>query len=172
MPVPDYEAIYSVSNLGKLKRTATPTGIPRNRLIAPHVKRHGYADYWLWKDGLKTRIGAHRLVWLAFRGPIPPDLVINHKNGDKLDNRLSNLELATRSWNAAHSYRVLGRPAPNYPSPGVRNGSAVLDDEKVTAIRALYEAKSANQYDLAERFGVSQRTINLIVRRMTWRHIA
>lgn len=46
----------------------------------------------------------HRVVWEACVGPIPDGLVINHKNGVKTDNRLTNLEVVTRAENNRHAY--------------------------------------------------------------------
>lgn len=169
--VPGFEELYEASDTGKLRRIATPTGKPKCKVIAPHKKRNGYTDYWLYAGGLKKRISGHRLVWITFCGEIPKDLQINHKNGVRHDNRISNLELATRSWNAAHSYQVLKRPAPNYPSVGEKNGCAKLTADKVRAIRALYADRSLNQYQLARKFRVSQSAITLIVRRKKWAHL-
>lgn len=49
-------------------------------------------------------IYAHRLVWLAFNGTIPKGMQINHKNGKKNNNHISNLELVTCSENIRHAY--------------------------------------------------------------------
>lgn len=171
-PVPGYEDLYEASDLGRLKRIATPTGKPRCKIIRPHLKASGYADYWVWSDGKKKRFSAHRLIWMTFNGDIPRGLEINHLNGIKTDNRLANFELATKSWNAAHSFRILGRPAPRFGSPGTKNAAAILNDDAVREIRRLYEAKQFDQYQLGDKFGVSQRTISLVVRRKTWVHVA
>lgn len=169
--VSGYEGFYEASDAGRLRRIATPTGKPRNRIIAPHKKSTGYCDYWLWLDGDKRRVVAHRLVWQTFMGPIPPSLCINHKNGKKDDNRLSNLEVVTLSENSAHSFRVLGRKAPNFPSFGEDNGSARLTENKVRKIREMYAGGGVTQYEVAARFGVCQRTVNLVVRGLTWAHV-
>ena len=49
---------------------------------------------------------AHRMIWESVHGPIPDGLQINHKNGVKTDNRISNLELVTGSENVKHAYRI------------------------------------------------------------------
>lgn len=46
----------------------------------------------------------HRMVWETANGPIPDGYVIHHKNGDKLDNRLENLEMMTRAQHRKHHH--------------------------------------------------------------------
>ena len=53
-----------------------------------------------------THIFAHRAIWIYFNGEIPEGLEPNHKSGVKFNNRLSNLELVTRSENQLHAYRI------------------------------------------------------------------
>jgi len=52
----------------------------------------------------RNSISAHRLVWIVFNGKIPNGMEINHKNGIKHDNHLTNLELVTRGGNIKHAY--------------------------------------------------------------------
>lgn len=52
---------------------------------------------------------AHRVVWLACKGPIAQGLVINHRDGNKRNNRLENLEAVTQQQNMLHAHR-----SPNY----------------------------------------------------------
>lgn len=167
--VPEFDD-YQVSSMGRLRRVWTYSGKPCDTIIRPHKKRHGYADYWLWHKSVKTRLPAHRLVYTIFVGPIPAGLCINHKNGVKDDNRVANLEVMTRSENTRHGFRVLGRKAPNNPSPGEKNGSAKLTPEKVREIRRLC-ASGIYQYEVARQFGVTQGCVNYIVKRQTWAHI-
>ena len=101
--VPGYDA-YEVSDLGRVRRG------PRVLRDQPH--NGGYRHVQLWTDG-KPRTGLlHVLVARAFIGPTPADHDVNHIDGDKSNNTLSNLEYATRSENNRHAYRIgLRRPS-------------------------------------------------------------
>jgi hypothetical protein len=50
---------------------------------------------------------AHRIIWEMQNGPIPDGMMVDHKNGDPWDNRVSNLRLATRSQNAQNCIKGL-----------------------------------------------------------------
>lgn len=170
-PVLGFEDCYSISDRGRCARTSTFGGRPKWKLLAQRIKTGGYATFHLCKEGQRTDPLAHRLVWEAFNGPIPDGLEINHKNSVRADNRLANLELLTRSGNCAYGFRVNGRPAPNNPSPGSRNGSAKLSESDIPKIFAMAR-KGKYQYEIAEHFGVSQPAIGRILRGTGWKHAA
>lgn len=110
-------------------------------------------------QGVRTYCLAHRLVWLHFMGPIPEGMQINHKNGDKKDNRPGNLELVTASQNARHAYAVGTKD-----QHGQRNPSAKLTDSQVAAIRLMYNTGHKTQIQIAQQFQVTHQTISKIVR--------
>ena len=78
---------------------------------------NGYCFVMLSKDGETKQYLLHRLVARAFLGDSL--LEVNHKNGDKDDNRVDNLEYVTHTENQKHSYAVLGRRV-NKPYLGKR----------------------------------------------------
>src|SRR5580658_3531644 len=99
-----YEGLYRVSDQGRVMRL---TGY-RAGLIKGEIQ-FGYHRVALSKDGIAKKFQAHCLVAEAFIGPLPEGKEVNHKNGKKADNRIENLEYATRSENQQHSYDVLGK---------------------------------------------------------------
>lgn len=73
--------------------------------IAGRIDANGYIEVGL--DG--RLIKAHRLAWIHAHGSIGQGLVIDHKNGVKTDNRLTNLRAVTPSENGRNRHRPAGR---------------------------------------------------------------
>lgn len=107
---------------------------------------------------------AHRFIWEWVYGPVPDGLEINHKNGIKIDNRIANLEVVTKSENIIHAYRNgLARGG-----KGAKNPMAKLTERDIVEIR---RNQGATGRDLARRFGVSYAAISLIRNYKTWEHV-
>lgn len=108
---------YEVSNLGRVRskdRKVTQFGHKKNytrimkgRILQPRKQNAGYLVVWLSIDGKKKAITIHRLVAAAFVDGNGND--VNHKDGNKMNNRAENLEWVSRSENIRHAYRVLNR---------------------------------------------------------------
>ena len=111
---------------------------------------------------------AHRLIWLYFNDDIIEGLEPNHKNGVKNDNRLSNLELITRSEQMIHAVNVLGRKIGNFTSgKDKKGGSHKLTEKKVLRIRKLLK-EGLSQYKIAEMFDISRGAIEGIDNGKNW----
>lgn len=106
-PVPGFEGIYSVSACGLVRRDAPGRSTWVGRLLGTRPTSNGYHVVALWKSRATIQLGIHRIVLLAFVGQCPPGLVVNHKDGNKSNNRLENLEYVTESENNLHTCRVL-----------------------------------------------------------------
>lgn len=113
----------------------------------------------------------HRLVWLSAHGAIPDDKEVNHKNGNKRDNRIDNLELVTRGQNAIHAHKVLGKVFGLFgrDNSGENGTNAKLTWEQVRTIRRMFADGALLQKELAEMFGVNHRTISQILNNKSWR---
>lgn len=105
---------------------------------------------------------AHRLVWIWHHGPIPEGLQVNHKNLDKGDNRIENLELVTPSGNIRHSY-ANGRPAPWHKATAWR-GKPRITAAQAQAMRRM-RAAGAMLREIAEAHGCSVSHAHRIVSR-------
>jgi len=111
------------------------------------------------KGGKRFCTGAHRLVYRHFNGPIPDGLTINHKNGEKQDNRPENLEVVTYSENTKHAYRI-----GLMNEDGERNPAAKLSNDSIKLIREEYAKGGVSQEKIGEKYGVKFQTISKIVR--------
>lgn len=166
-PVPGYADCYEVSDGGDVRRIATRSGKPTLKACKPGAARGGYFSYVLCRDGVTANFRAHRLVWTAFVGPIPPGMQINHKDKNKTNNSIGNLELCTQSENTLHAFRVLGVAPNRNPNPGSKNGRAKLKDADIPEIKKLYSS-GLPQKKIADLFGVHQTTISRIVINKGW----
>lgn len=105
-PVVGYEGLYEVSNLGRIKSFDTyrkgPNGsirICKGRILKPWTTKNGYLLVNLYKNGKKKKFYVHRLVAEAFL-PNPDNLPeVNHKDENKLNNNVENLEFCDCKYN-------------------------------------------------------------------------
>ena len=165
--VPGYEGIYAASNLGRIKRLTSMTRAKAGDVLKPYLGNNGYWMIGLRHGKKRKKFTVHRLIMLTFVSIPFVNAEVNHINGDKLDNRLSNLEWVKHSDNIKHSY-VLGRKISS--APGENNAWHKLTDKTVIEIRALAE-KGVKHSEIARLFNVSQTCILSVVRRKTWKHI-
>lgn len=91
-----YEGYYQVSNFGNVKNVKT------NKMLIGDINNIGYRRVILYSPK-KKRFFIHRLVALNFCDGYSNDLVVNHKDGNKLNNHYKNLEWVTRSENDLHA---------------------------------------------------------------------
>lgn len=104
VPLDSFRDRYEVSNLGRVRNVQFP------KVLSPKISTTGYETVKLHSGGRETQFKVHRLVALAFLDK-PPDInhcIVNHKNGNKRDNRSLNLEWVTKSGNSQHAHQILG----------------------------------------------------------------
>jgi hypothetical protein len=131
--------------------------------LKPISHHTGYQVYTMRKDGKQKQVRAHRFVWEAIVGDIPEHLQINHKDGDKHNNHIANLELATGSENVIHRYNDLNQKS----AKGEDTGKAKITADDVRHIRNSEESNK----QLAVKYNLHPNYISLVRHKRRWKHI-
>jgi len=152
--IPGFEGCYQASNLGKIK--SLPGGKRKSRILntANKIKNSGYHTVNLWKNGKQITKTVHKCVISAFYG-IAEGLEVNHKNDNKLDNRLSNLEWTTRALNIQQNVRLQ------------KHNKVRLSTETVIRIRKALKSGMPS-LALSKIYGVNYTTVQNIKTNKTW----
>jgi len=119
--------------------------------------------YWRVSFGEKNHY-VHRLVCEAFNGFPPDGFVVNHRDGNKLNNRPENLEWVTRGENNLHRCRVLGH------ARGEKHFNAKLTETDVLDIRILC-GFGASLSNIAKTYGIGISAAHAIKHKRTWAHV-
>lgn len=158
LPVPEYEGLYEVSNLGRVRNC-------QSGVILKQAVNRGYEHVSLARDGRQSTKYLHRLVLLAFCGASHiPGADACHNDGDRGNNRLTNLRWDTRQGNCADRARH------GTQRFGTRARTAKLNEDLVLAMRrAVRLGKST--YSLAKEMKLSTHTVWCAVVGKTWKHV-
>lgn len=147
--IPNFEGLYSVDIDGNV--FAYPnTAHKLEKQLKPRLRKNGYLYVSLRKNGKTIDGTVHRLIAKTFLNVVQ-GMDVNHINGNRSDNRLINLEIATRSHNFLHGMFVLN------------NGMAKLTHNQAEEIKQRVKMNE-RQVDLAKEFNVSKQTVNQIIR--------
>lgn len=125
MPIPNYDG-YMASSNGDISSA-------NGNILSKSYTGNGYLKV---KIARKTRT-VHRLVLMAFNGVPDKEMVCNHKNGVKADNRIENLEWVTQSVNCLHSLKT---KKPNNMKPIIDTRTGVFY-ESMREVCRLYNIK-------------------------------
>ena len=148
-----YNGKYKIDDLGRV--------YSEFKIITPYDNGHGYLAVKLWKNGECKQHYIHRLVAETFI-PNPNNYPeINHIDGDKRNNAVSNLEWCNRKMNVQHSYDTGLKPK------GENHFKHKLTENQVAEIRAARDKIS--QRELADKYGVSQTLIYSIQTNKCWK---
>ena len=161
-----YVGVYQASNLGRVRRIRRRYDSIRSdtsieQILTPKPAGRGYWMVCLSWDRSKRYRYVHRLVAEAFIDNPEGLREVNHKNNDKADNRVENLEWMSSSDNHKHAAET------GVAYRGSLNGAAKLTPDQVIMARQLNK-DGVTRKALAQRFGVNYVTIADLVCRRTW----
>ncbi len=153
---------YKIQKNGKI--LSFRYGKPLN----PNVTKCGYEIVCLYFNGKKKWFSVHRLIALVHienGNPIKFN-VVNHKDGNKRNNKVSNLEWTTASRNKKHSFEIGTSKATKSENANF----AVLTVNKVKQIKHLLE-NNESCASIGRKFGVTTSNICRIKKGKTWRNV-
>lgn len=162
-----YEGLYSVSNLGKIKRDKSGTGICKaGRILKLRQSAMGYFMTCLYKNGTPKHFTNHSIIAQAFIGIRPKGFTINHKDGIKTNNHVDNLEYLTQKENVIHSHRN------NlcHPRNGENHHSKKFKNNDIIDIRKKY-INGFSYTKIASEYNVCIESIRNIILKKTWKHV-
>ncbi len=171
--VKGFEGLYKVSNLGSIKSMPKDFYLPKNKSYH-HLKEkiiyqgawRGYKQIRLCKNGKKYMRSAHIIVATAFCKKNGRALTVNHKDGNKLNNKADNLEWMTLSDNHKHAFKIGLRC-----NDGSMNPIHKLIEKDVNIIKRLYSYYNLKQKDIASLYCVTPTVICRIIKGKSWRHV-
>ena len=157
---------YKVSSYGKIIGK-------RGRLLKTRIDEDGYIKITLGKDGFsRCPIRVHRIVAEAL---IPKtndyeNFEVNHKDFNRQNNHVDNLEWVTHRDNIKYSYEN-NTEAQYVARDGIKNGRATFQDKDIIEIRRLYNIEHLSIAKISRFFKSPESTISNIVHNQTWKHL-
>lgn len=176
VPIYNYEGLYEVDEDGNIHSLSRPVLFKdkigqstvrhtKDKILKPSVNGNGYAQVRLCKNSSYKVITVHRIVASSFIDNCDNKPEINHKDGNKTNNKVSNLEWCTSSENQKHAYKM-GLQKPNKTALGKKG----FDSTRGIAV-GLYDVngnlleKYGSILQAAEAKSIDSRTLNRHVKR-------
>lgn len=154
--IPGINGNYEASSLGRIRNE-------KGKILKPWIS----SKYLYVNLGARYRKGVHRLILMAFTGPPPPKYDGSHLNGNRLDNRASNLKWCSRKEN--HSHKIKHGTL----RLGSKHQNSKITEQDVRFMRRakkLFGKRLPNE-TLAKKFGLNRRTVDRIIYGKGWYHV-
>lgn len=146
----------------------TPNGIvtnlSTNNVVGSGITGGYYAVTFKHNEKILL-VHIHRVVWLLFGGIIPPKFNVNHKDGNKLNNCISNLECIISSQNALYSLNH------NLAPKGEQRSWSKLSENDIRWIREQV-ALGVSRYKIAQTLDINIGVVTSIIRGRSWVHVS
>lgn len=157
--VPGYEHLYMVSDYGNVMSVNPRKGSQPFKPLRLSSCGSGYQKVVLRKDGQSSNVMIHRIVASAFLPNPEHKDEVNHKDGDKSNNSVSNLEWVTRSENQRHSVDILGNRHVGTEHPVKINAEIA---------RRIYRAEGSYS-SIAREYGIIDTMVRNIKTGKSWK---
>lgn len=170
--VEGYENIYEVSNHGNIqsidhfvvgKKSRTQKG----RVLSVSISTKGYHQVSLSLLGRRFHTGVHRLVAKAFLANPDNKEQVNHKDGNKSNNHVSNLEWATNQENIIHAYKN-NLVKLNY---GEKHHQCRFTNNQIKELKRKL-ANGVSGSSISKEYKISQAAVSQIKKGKTYKNIA
>lgn len=160
-----YEDSYQISDSGRIftKRRLIGNQIYYGKELIPQLTSDGYLKVTLSRNCKSKKYYLHRLVAIQFLDNLDDLPQVNHIDGNKLNNSITNLEWCTKQENQNHAIRT------GLMQRGQERPSAKLTEQQVLEIYKLKGVLKAQ--DIADRYKVSKNTVNCILRGSKWKYL-
>lgn len=146
-PILGYNGTYEASNKGRVKSFKYKSP----RILKQTINNNGYYACSLCQSGKVKRMMVHRIICESFIENAENKETVNHKDGDKLNNNINNLEWATRKENIHHAIKL-----------GLFSTNKFEVDK--AEIETLYLQKNLTKRQIGAIYNVSRTTIRRILR--------
>lgn len=147
-----FENLYKVNQCGQIKAR-------NGKTIAEYNNGTGYKKITLYKDGKGYKKYIHRIVAEAFINNPEAKPQVNHIDGDKTNNAVTNLEWCNQSENMQHAYRTGLQSRKRHKVAQIDKAGkqlnifkSTLDAERQTGIRHEYICFACNSNNMAGGF--------------------
>jgi len=156
--IKDYEGLYNIDTEGRVYSTR------KNGYLCLNLAGYKYWVVRLFKNKTVGVVTIHKLLLKTFVPNPNGYLYCNHKDGNKLNNNLSNLEWCTASQNTKHAFKIGLRN-----QKGENNAHHKLTEIQVTEIRKL--KNKMKRIDVASKFKVTPGNISFIWKNKIWKYV-
>ncbi len=163
--IPGYEISYEASSFGRIRRIGFGRGVKSMRIIRPWTGNHQYFVLRLCKNCVKKTFLVHRLVAMTFIENSDESLSVNHKDFNRKNNHVDNLEWLTHIENIRHAIPRMGK------HKGESHKKAKLKICDVKEIRGLYEKGGQSIADIARQYSITAPACSCVIHRKTWKHV-
>ena len=129
-----------------------------NKYMKPYLSCKKYLRISLWTNGKRNQLYVHRLVAETFIPNPENKPEVNHIDGDKVNNNVSNLEWVTPKENMKHAYTL----------KHLNMGNRKINKTTVKKIRQKYIPRKHTILMLSKEYGISESQIQRIVNNENW----